>query len=62
MSKTPFSNLPLNTKQTYAMATFPGGTELYFPVDSRKEEVVIKARDEMQLYLNHYYQIPKVLA
>ena len=62
MPKTPFSDLPLNTKQTYAMATFPNGTELYFPVDSREEDFVLKSRDEMQLYLNHYYQVPKILA
>lgn len=53
--KTPLDNLPLNTNAAYAMAVFPNGCELYFPVDTRDEKELLKARDDMQAYLNYEY-------
>jgi hypothetical protein len=59
---TPLDNLPLNTNSAFAMATLPGGCELYFPVDSMEDSVIREKQKEMQAYLNWNFPVDPILA
>ena len=48
----PLDNLPLNTRKSYVMATTKSGCEVYMPVDTDSNAVMIAAKNTLQEHLD----------
>jgi hypothetical protein len=59
---TPLDDIPLNVMEVFAMAIFPSGCELYFPVSSFEDNVIKDKQAEMQTYLNLNFPFEPALA
>lgn len=46
-----FNNLPLNTKKVYVMGIDHSGCEIYIPVNSLNEEIILSKKYELKQFL-----------